>query len=88
MPSVWTTTRSVSAMAVHALATRAMLNVAIGGTAARLANDVAVNPTGVPSDRSAVIIATPAACRRNACLNADTPSGSSAAGLPDKVVKP
>ena len=55
------TTRSVSAIAGQLDADRAMLNVARGGTAAREAREVAVNPTGVPSSVSAVMIATPAA---------------------------
>src|SRR5690554_4677700 len=79
-------TRSVDSMAGQALAMRAMLKVASGGTAARLASDVAVKPTGVPSPCLAVMIATPAAWRRNACLKAVSPSGSWAGGVPDKVV--
>src|SRR5690606_9522236 len=78
-------TRSVSSMAGQALAMRAMLNVASGGTAARLAREVAVKPTGVPSGWVAVITATPAEWRRNACLNAVSPGGSWAGGVPDKV---
>jgi hypothetical protein len=45
-----------------------MLKVANGGTAAREASDVAVNPAGVPSGSRVVTTATPAAWRRNACL--------------------
>ena len=55
------TSRSVSASAGQLDALRAMLNVASGGTAARDASEVAVNPTGSPSAVSAVMIATPAA---------------------------
>src|SRR5690606_19466537 len=79
-------TRSVCSMAGQALAMRAMLNVAGGGTAARLASEVAVKPTGVPSGWVAVTTATPAEWRRNACLNAVSPGGSWAGGVPDKVV--
>ena len=65
-PSMWITTRSVSEIAGQLDADRAMLNVASGGTAASDASDVAVKPTGVPSDVCAVMMATPAACRRKA----------------------
>ena len=42
------------------------LDVAIGGTAASDASDVAVNPTGTPSGSRAVMTDTPAASRRKA----------------------
>ena len=71
---MWMTSRSVSAMAGQLLALRAMLNVASGGTALSDASDVAVNPTGFPLASLAVIAATPAACLRNAALNASRSS--------------
>jgi hypothetical protein len=58
---MWITTRSLSAIAGQVLADRAMLKVASGGTDDNDASEVAVKPTGVPSGRSAVITATPAA---------------------------
>src|SRR5690554_2463494 len=85
-PSRWMITRSVCSMAGQALAMRAMLKVASGGTAARLAREVAVKPTGLPSSWVAVTTATPAEWRRNACLKAMSPAGSWAGGVPDKVV--
>ena len=51
-----------------------MLNVAIGGSAANDASEVAVKPAGLPSGASAVITETPAARRRKASLNAETSS--------------
>ena len=65
-------TQLPTVIADHALETRAMLKVASGGSAASEASDVAVNPTGVPSGVREVTAATPAACRRNACLKAST----------------
>jgi len=67
-------TWSVCSMAGQAVARRAMLNVAIGGSAANEASEVAVKPAGRPSGWRAVITETPAASRRNASLNADTSS--------------
>ena len=60
-PRMWMTTRSLSAIAGQVLADRAMLKVASGGTDDSDASEVAVNPTGMPSERNAVITATPAA---------------------------
>src|SRR5680860_764878 len=81
-PSIWMITRSFSTMAGQALAERAMLNVASGGTAESEASEVAVKPTGVPSARAEVITATPEACRRNACLKAARSTG--ACGSPSR----
>ena len=70
------------------LAVRAMLKVARGGTAARDASDVAVNPTGEPSGVASVTIATPAACLLKACLNADKASATGARPEPGRSAAP
>src|SRR3978361_1558792 len=67
-------------MAGQALATCAMLKVARGGTAARDASDVAVKPTGLPSEPSAVTAATPAAWRRKTRLKASRSSTATSWG--------
>jgi hypothetical protein len=58
---------SALATAGHELELLAILKVNRGGSAEREATDVAVNPNGLPL-RFAVMIATPAACRRNISL--------------------
>ena len=72
--SMWITTRLPTVIAGHADAICAMLNVAIGGTAASEAREVAVKPTGRPPGSLEVTIATPAAWRRKALLKASMPS--------------
>ncbi len=77
-PSMWTPMYVVLATAGQELDVRAMLNVNLGGFAESEATEVAVKPKGTPL-RLAVIMATPAACRRNISRNVPSKAWSSVA---------